>query len=170
MPKKQPAHWVKLLNFGALSGEVQHVVTQLSSKSGDHGYWEKDDEETAKVYGIVAHALALPTVGLSYLLMLACRDAYKQRAANHAQSLRIIRDVQSILSSRIGPVFLEASQAMDEAASLFDRLLEAQGGPASELHLNYLEMREVMSELRESVQDLPVKMRMEDRRIAQGSC
>ncbi len=162
--------------FGALSGEVQHVVTQLSSKAGHHDYWEKDDEETAKVYGIVAHAMALPTVGLSYLLMLA-RDAYKERAANHAQSLKIIRDVQSILSSRIGPVFLEASQAMDEAASFFDRLsgllhevkeagLEAQGGPASELHLHFLEMREVMCELRKSVQDLSVKMRMEDRRIA----
>lgn len=162
-------------NFADLSHEVDGAVKTLSTKGDHHEYWQARDADAVKNYGIAGHVLGPLTFGLGYTLWIA-GDEYQRRADNHTQSLQIIKDVRGILKNKVGPVFKEASEAMDAAASFFDRLAiklqqvqsmgaEQATAPASELHLHYEEMREVMKELRDAVETLSACVRKEDRRI-----
>lgn len=165
-------------NLADLSHEVDATVKLLSAHGDHHKYWEGRDADAVKNYGIAGHVLGPLTLGLGYTLWLA-GDEYQRRADNHAQSLRIIKDVHGILQDKVGPVFQEASAAMNAAALLFDRLAiklqqvqsmgaEQATAPASELHLHYEEMREVMKELRDAVESLSARVRHEDRSIQQS--
>lgn len=162
--------------FANLIDEVEAVTKKLESKAGWHEYWQGRDESAVRNYNIAGHIVGPLTLGLGYTLWLA-GDAYQKRVDNHAQSLQIIKDVQGILRNKIGPIFHEASGAMDAAAAFFDHLSvklhevldlgeEAAAARASEMHEHYLIMREVMLELRGAVQKLSACTLREDRCLA----
>ena len=161
--------------FAALSVEVDVAFQRLANDSEHSKYWQGRDSSGADNFALAGHILGPMTLGLGYLLWLPSNE-YKRRADNHAQSLKIIKDVQGLLRDRIGPVFAEASNAMDKAAEFFDELVvqlnevmhvgdDAAAAKASELHDYYMIMQEVMKELREAVQKLSACLRVEERRI-----
>ena len=95
---------------------------------------------------------------------------------NHNQSYQIVKDVQGVLKDRVKPVFSEASEAMDAAALFFDNLVikleqmldtgdEASKAPASEMHLHFEDMGQIMGELRAAVDGLSAISRNEKRRV-----
>ena len=165
-------------SFIALSWEVDESHAKLASKADYHEGWQKSDAKISNDYALAGHVVGPFTAGLGYLLWLPS-NAFKRRAEEHAQSLKIIRDVQVVLKNRVAPLCTEYGEAMEAAAEFFDRLVfnledvvssgnEAAAAEASELHCQYEIMREVMAELRNAVQTLSACQRKEARRIGRG--
>ena len=155
--------------------EVDDAVMRLHDQQDHHEYWEQRDRGAQNGYNISGHVLGPLTLGLGYLLWLG-HDEYKHRADNHNQSYQIVKDVQGVLKDRVKPVFNEASEAMDAAALFFDNLViklehmldmgdEASKAPASEMHLHFEDMGQIMGELRAAVDGLSTISRNEKRRV-----
>ena len=162
-------------HFAALSHEVEETYNKLTTDADRHKYWEARDAKESNVLVMIGHFTGPVTVGLGYLFWLPA-NKFRRRAKTHAQSMKIIKDVQGILRDKLGPVFTEASEAMDTAAEFFDNMAiklnevltagdEAAAAEASELHEHFLIMREVMKELRDAVQALSACVRREERRL-----